>query len=95
MRKKNHRKTKCDVLFRGVSDLEEIYNFASKYDLRVVEDAAHAFGTKYKNKLIGSFGDISCFSFDGIKTLPQEKEDVLLRMMEGNFFDKRFKIIGN
>ena len=37
--------------------------------LRVVEDAAHAFGSKYKNKKIGSFGDIACFSFDGIKNI--------------------------
>ena len=53
----------------GVGNLDEIYNFSSEFGLRVVEDAAHAFGTKYKNKLIGSFGDISCFSFDGIKNI--------------------------
>ena len=40
-----------------------------KYNLRVVEDAAHAFGTTYKDKRIGSFGDIACFSFDGIKNI--------------------------
>ena len=34
-----------------------------------MEDAAHAFGTKYKKKLIGSQGDIACFSFDGIKNI--------------------------
>ena len=53
----------------GVGDLESIYNFAKKNKLRVIEDAAHAFGTKYKNKRIGSIGDITCFSFDGIKNI--------------------------
>ena len=53
----------------GVGNLDDLYSFASKYKLRVIEDAAHAFGTKYKNKLIGSFGDIVCFSFDGIKNI--------------------------
>ncbi len=53
----------------GVGNLNEIYNFANEFNLRVIEDAAHAFGTKHENKLIGSFGDICCFSFDGIKNI--------------------------
>lgn len=53
----------------GVGDLDAIYNFAKKYNLRIIEDAAHAFGTTYQNKRIGSFGDIACFSFDGIKNI--------------------------
>ena len=53
----------------GVGDLNNIYKFAKKHNLRVVEDAAHAFGTSHENKLIGSFGDITCFSFDGIKNI--------------------------
>lgn len=50
-------------------DLEAIYSFAEEHNLRVIEDAAHAFGSIYKNSLIGSFGDICCFSFDGIKNI--------------------------
>ena len=53
----------------GVGSLREIYSFAKKYNLRVIEDAAHAFGTIYADKKIGSFGDIACFSFDGIKNI--------------------------
>ena len=53
----------------GVGNLDELYSFASKYKLRVIEDAAHAFGTKYQNNLIGSIGDVVCFSFDGIKNI--------------------------
>ncbi len=50
-------------------NLDEIYAFAKARNLRVIEDAAHAFGTVYNKKLIGSFGDIACFSFDGIKNI--------------------------
>ena len=53
----------------NVGDLNAIYSFAKKNKLRVIEDAAHAFGTFYKERLIGSFGDIVCFSFDGIKNI--------------------------
>lgn len=50
-------------------NLEEVYLFARQYGLRVIEDAAHAFGCRYKQKKIGSFGDVICFSFDGIKNI--------------------------
>lgn len=50
-------------------DLDGIYAFANRRGLRVIEDAAHAFGTIYNGKRIGSFGDIACFSFDGIKNI--------------------------
>ena len=53
----------------GVGQLEEVYKFAESNRLRVIEDAAHAFGSEYKNKKVGSFGDIVCFSFDGIKNI--------------------------
>ena len=49
--------------------LMEVYAFARKYDLRVIEDAAHAFGCDFKGKKIGAQGDIICFSFDGIKNI--------------------------
>jgi dTDP-4-amino-4,6-dideoxygalactose transaminase len=49
--------------------LDEVYEFAKKYNLRVIEDAAHAFGGVYQGKNIGSFGDIVCFSFDGVKNI--------------------------
>jgi len=49
--------------------LDETYLFAKENGLRVIEDAAHAFGCSYKSKKIGSFGDIICFSFDGIKNI--------------------------
>jgi dTDP-4-amino-4,6-dideoxygalactose transaminase len=51
------------------ANLKELYMFANKYKLRVIEDAAHAFGCTKNGEKIGSFGDIICFSFDGIKNI--------------------------
>jgi dTDP-4-amino-4,6-dideoxygalactose transaminase len=53
----------------GLGEIEKVYELASKYNLRVVEDAAHAFGTTHNNTNVGAFGDIVCFSFDGIKNI--------------------------
>lgn len=53
----------------GIGDLDGYYALASKFGLRVIEDSAHALGSSYSEKLIGSFGDIACFSFDGIKNI--------------------------
>lgn len=52
-----------------VGALEEVYGFASEHKLRVVEDAAHAFGSTCKGQRVGAYGDIACFSFDGIKNI--------------------------
>ncbi|GHZ64996.1 aminotransferase [Vibrio cholerae] len=49
--------------------IEDIFAIATEFNLRVVEDAAQAFGSEYKGKKVGSFGDIICFSFDGIKNI--------------------------
>ena len=53
----------------GRGDLDKVYELARVHNLRVVEDAAHAFGCKWKGKRVGAAGDIVCFSFDGIKNI--------------------------
>ena len=50
-------------------DHDKINELAKKYNLRVIHDAAHSFGSKYKGKMIGSFSDICMFSFDPVKTI--------------------------
>jgi len=56
--------------FAGIPcNQKEIFEMAEKYDLRVIEDAMHAFGTTINNKKIGSYGDITCFSFDPVKII--------------------------
>lgn len=54
-------------VYGNVCNIEEIQRIADKYGLKVIYDAAHTFGVKYKNKGIGSFGDVSCFSFHATK----------------------------
>jgi dTDP-4-amino-4,6-dideoxygalactose transaminase len=49
--------------------LDELHGLANRNGLRVIHDASHSIGTRYKQKLIGSFGDIVTFSFDPIKTI--------------------------
>jgi dTDP-4-amino-4,6-dideoxygalactose transaminase len=53
----------------GMGDLDRIYALAAEHKLRVIEDAAHAFGCTYDDRKVGSFGDVVCFSFDGIKNI--------------------------
>jgi len=50
-------------------DMDALLRIGKKKKIRIVEDAAHAFGSLYKDKKIGSFGDAACFSFDPIKNL--------------------------
>src|SRR4030043_2084005 len=50
-------------------DMDEIHKIASLYKLAVIEDAAHAFGAKYKGRPIGSLSDITVFSFYVTKNL--------------------------
>lgn len=75
----------------GVGDLAAVYQFAERYGLRVIEDAAHAFGSLCAGRRVGSFGDIACFSFDGIKNITSGEggcivtndENVLRRVSDG------------
>lgn len=50
-------------------DMDEILKLSKQYNVVVIEDAAHSLPTTYKGKLIGSFGDITVFSFYATKTL--------------------------
>ena len=49
--------------------LDALMEIAEHYGLRVIEDAAHAFGSRSRGRPIGSFGDITCFSFGPVKTI--------------------------
>ncbi len=50
-------------------DMESFQEIASIYNLKILDDAAHAFPTNYKGKAIGSFGDATAFSFYATKNL--------------------------
>lgn len=50
-------------------DFDPLYEFAEKHNLKIIEDAAEAHGALYKNRKIGSLGDLACFSFYANKAL--------------------------
>ena len=54
-------------VYGNVCNIEYINKIAKKYGLKVIYDAAHAFGVKYKERNIASYGDVSCFSFHATK----------------------------
>lgn len=50
-------------------DHDRVAEFAEKHNVRIIHDAAHSLGSRYKGKMIGSFSDICMFSFDPVKTI--------------------------
>ena len=49
--------------------MDEILKISKKFNLDIIEDAAHAVGTKFHKKRIGSHGTAVCFSFHPVKNL--------------------------
>ncbi|HNQ63729.1 MAG TPA: DegT/DnrJ/EryC1/StrS family aminotransferase, partial [Syntrophorhabdaceae bacterium] len=71
-RKRITHKTKAimPVHYCGNScDMDELLKIGKENNIFIIEDAAHAFGSSYKGRKIGSFGDATCFSFDPIKNI--------------------------
>ncbi|MBC5658709.1 DegT/DnrJ/EryC1/StrS family aminotransferase [Anaerosacchariphilus sp. NSJ-68] len=54
-------------VYGNMCDVERIEKLARKYDLKVIYDAAHAFGVKYKGKSAAVYGDAAMFSFHATK----------------------------
>lgn len=54
-------------VYGNVCNVEAIQHIADKYNLKVIYDAAHAFGVKYNGRGIGNYGDASVFSFHATK----------------------------
>ena len=56
-------------LYGMPANMERIMDIAERYDIPVIEDAAEALGSRYKGKLVGSFGKLSVLSFNGNKII--------------------------
>jgi dTDP-4-amino-4,6-dideoxygalactose transaminase len=56
-------------LYGQAADMDPIMNLAEKYNLKVIEDTAQAFGGEYKGRKLGTIGHIGCYSFFPSKTL--------------------------
>ncbi len=90
IRKKINSSTKAIIpvhLYGHPCQMDKICEIAKEYDLFVIEDAAEAFGTKYKNKYVGTFGDIGVFSFYGNKTITTGEGGMLVTN-EKTLFDR-------
>ena len=71
-RKLLSKKTKAIMivhLFGQSSNITEIKKFAKENNLKIIEDAAQAFGSTYKGKKLGTFGEVGGFSFYGNKLI--------------------------
>ncbi|MHC1736420.1 MAG: DegT/DnrJ/EryC1/StrS family aminotransferase [Ignavibacteriaceae bacterium] len=56
-------------LYGQPCEMDELVKIAKEFNLFIIEDCAEAFGSLYKGRKIGTFGDIACFSFYGNKTI--------------------------
>ena len=67
-----YKKTKYIIpvhIFGNTANLEEISEFADRYELSIIEDVAQAFGSKFNDRYLGTIGDVGCFSFYPTKNL--------------------------
>lgn len=56
-------------LYGNPCAMDQLESICSDHDLYLIEDAAEAFGSRYQDKYVGSFGDVATFSFFGNKTI--------------------------
>lgn len=72
LEKKITEKTKAIIivhLYGHPAEMNAIIKIAKKHNLKIIEDCAQSHGAKYKKQYVGTFGDISCFSFYQTKNL--------------------------
>ena len=72
-------------------DMDGIFEISQKNNLIVIEDAAHSLPTRYKDKKIGTLGDITCFSFYATKTITTGEGG--MACTENDDFAERMKIM--
>jgi len=73
------------------ADMMEIMRICKKHNIKILEDAAHAFPSRLNGKMIGSFGDVTCFSFYANKTITTGEGGMLVTDDEQLY--KRVKIM--
>lgn len=89
---KHKPKAIMPVHFAGQAcDMTSIMKLAQKYDVRVIEDAAHALPTTHNGKLIGTIGDITVFSFYATKTITTGEGGMVVTRNEE--YAKRMKVM--
>ena len=86
-----NKKTKAIYILHhgGIpADLDKIRSHLKKNKIFLVEDCAHALGSEYKNKKIGSNSDLACFSFSTLKNISTLGEGGMILTNNINFYKK-------
>lgn len=65
------------------ADMDAIMKIALQYHLKVVEDAAQAWGSTYRNRKVGAIGDCGCFSFQSSKNITSAEGGIILTDQPG------------
>lgn len=78
-------------VYGNVCNVEEIQRIADKYGLKVIYDAAHAFGESYEGKGIGNYGDASIFSFHATKVF-NTIEGGAVAFSDPGFYERLFNL---
>jgi dTDP-4-amino-4,6-dideoxygalactose transaminase len=73
-------------------DMDALMDIARKYNLKVIEDCAHAIETEYKGRKAGTFGDFGCFSFYVTKNIVTGEGGMVLAQKEEDI--SRIKVLG-
>lgn len=78
-------------VYGNVCNVGEIQQIADKYNLKVIYDAAHAFGVKYKGNGIGNYGDASIFSFHATKVF-NTIEGGAVSFSDSKYYEKLYNL---
>lgn len=78
-------------VYGNICNVEEIQRIADKYNLKVIYDAAHAFGVKYKGRGIGTYGDAAVFSFHATKVF-HTIEGGAVTFADSKLYDKLYNL---
>lgn len=90
------KRTKCIMPvheFGLCANMHEIIKIATKYNLKIIEDAACAIGSKYKNKFAGSFGDFASFSLHPRKSITSGEGGLVIS--NNKKYDHKIKCLRN
>lgn len=94
IKKKINKNTKAIIpvhIYGNPCDMDIINEIAQKNGLHIVEDAAEAFGAKYKGKNVGSLSDIGCLSFHSSKIIRSGEGGMCLT--NNNEIDEKLKLL--
>ncbi len=106
--KKITKKTKAIICVDWggtVCDLDALLKISRKHKIKLIEDAAHGFGSIYKGKKVGSIADFTCFSFQAIKHITTVDGGALTTLNKNDYkrgkllrwygIDREAKVIGD